>query len=49
MPVLAILGVAIAVVLIVYGRVKRRTPVAIAGYAVLALAAILFLLTMAAT
>jgi hypothetical protein len=37
------IGVVLAAVLIVIGRTQRITPVAIAGYVVLALSAVLYL------
>jgi hypothetical protein len=43
MKVVPIVGVVAAAVLIVIGRTQRITPVAIAGYIVLALAAVLYL------
>ncbi len=45
MPNVAFLLVVVAAILIVYGRVARRNRVAIAGYAALALAAVVYLLT----
>ena len=44
LPHLPFLIVVVAAVLIVFGRVRRRTPVAIAGFVLLALAALLVLL-----
>jgi len=38
-----IIGVVVAAVLIVIGRTQRNNPVAIAGYIVLALSAVLYL------
>jgi hypothetical protein len=43
MKVIPIAGVVVAAVLIVIGRTQRITPVAIAGYVVLALSAGLYL------
>jgi hypothetical protein len=40
---LPVIVVVVAAIVIVVGRLSRRTPVAIAGFALLALAAILFL------
>lgn len=45
MPNFAFLLVVIAAILIIYGRMGRRNWVAIAGYATLALAAVVYLLT----
>jgi hypothetical protein len=42
MKVVPIVGVVIAAVLIVIGRTQRNNPVAIAGYIVLALSAVLY-------
>ena len=42
MKVVPIIGVVAAAVLIVIGRTQRITPVAIAGYIVLALSAVLY-------
>lgn len=42
MKVVPIIGVVAAAVLIVIGRTQRITPVAIAGYLVLALSAVLY-------
>jgi hypothetical protein len=42
-PTQAIVVVIVAAVLIVYGRVRRRLPIAIAGYVMLAVAALLAL------
>ena len=44
LPHLPFLIVVVAAVLIVFGRVRRRTAVAIAGFVLLALAALLVLL-----
>ena len=41
--VLPIIGVVVAAVVIVIGRTQRITPVAVAGYIVLALSAVLYL------
>ena len=38
-----IIGVVVSAVLIVIGRTQRNTPVAIAGYVLLALSAVLYL------
>jgi hypothetical protein len=43
MKVVPIVGVVVAAVLIVIGRTRRITPVAIAGYLLLALSAVLYL------
>jgi hypothetical protein len=43
MKVVPIIGVVVAAVLIVIGRTQRITPVAIAGYILLALLAVLYL------
>ena len=43
MKVVPIVGVVAAAVLIVIGRTQRITPVAIAGYIVLAISAVLYL------
>jgi hypothetical protein len=43
MKVIPIVGVVVAAVLIVIGRTQRITPVAIAGYLVLAISAALYL------
>jgi hypothetical protein len=40
--VIPIVGVVVAAVLIVIGRTQRNNPVAIAGYVVLALSAVLY-------
>jgi hypothetical protein len=45
MRALALLVLAIAIVLIVFGRFRRNNPVAFAGYAVLAVGLILGLLS----
>ena len=45
MPNFAFLLADFAAILIVYGRMARRNWVAIAGYAALALAAVVYLLT----
>ncbi len=42
MKVVPIVGVVIAAVLIVMGRTQRNNPLAIAGYVVLALSAVLY-------
>jgi hypothetical protein len=42
MKVVPIVGVVVAAVLIVIGRTQRNNPVAIAGYIVLALSAVLY-------
>jgi hypothetical protein len=44
MPNFAFLLAVVAAVLIVYGRVRKRWPVAILGFALLALAALAYLL-----
>jgi hypothetical protein len=41
--VFPIIGVVVSAVLIVIGRTQRNNPVAIAGYVVLALSAVLYL------
>ena len=43
MKVAPIIGVVVSAVLIVIGRTQRISPVAIAGYALLALSAVLYL------
>jgi hypothetical protein len=43
MKVVPIISVVVAAVLIVIGRTQRITPVAIAGYVLLALSAVLYL------
>jgi len=43
MKVVPIIGVVVSAVLIVIGRTQRITPVAIAGYVLLALSAALYL------
>ena len=43
LKVVPIVGVVAAAVLIVIGRTQRITPVAIAGYSLLALSAVLYL------
>jgi predicted membrane-bound mannosyltransferase len=45
MRALALLVLAVSVVLIVFGRFRRNNPIAIAGYAVLAVGLILSLLS----
>jgi hypothetical protein len=45
MPNFAFLLAVVAAILIVYGRMGRRNRVAIAGFAALALAAVVYLLT----
>jgi hypothetical protein len=42
MKVIPIVGVVVSAVLIVIGRTQRNNPVAIAGYIVLALSAVLY-------
>ena len=42
MKVIPIVGVVVAAVLIVIGRTQRNNPVAIAGYIVLAVSAVLY-------
>lgn len=43
MKVIPLIGAVVSAVLIVIGRTQRITPVAIAGYAVLGLSAVLYL------
>jgi len=45
MPNIALWLAVVAAILIVYGRMARRNRVAIGGFAVLALAAVVYLLT----
>ena len=45
MKAVALIVIAVASVLIVFGRFRRNTPVAIVGYAVLALGLVLGLLS----
>ncbi|HEY5276260.1 MAG TPA: hypothetical protein VIK38_06945, partial [Coriobacteriia bacterium] len=45
MPNIAFLLAVVAAILIVYGRMARRNRVAIGGFAALALAAVVYLLT----
>ena len=47
MPNFAFLLAVVAAILIVYGRMARRNRVAISGFAVLAVAAVAYLLTRA--
>jgi len=44
MPNFAFLLAVVAAILIVYGRVRKRWPIAILGFALLALAALLYFL-----
>jgi len=41
MRLVPIIALVVAVALIVFGRLRRKTPVAIAGYVLLAIAAVL--------
>ena len=48
MPNIALLLAVVAAIVIVYGRVRKRWPVAILGFALLALAALVYFLARSA-